>query len=307
MHDLKKLVTARQTEVPGRFCVGLDPDEIKTPKHIKGPNAGIRAAVHMVGIVDATAECAAAFKPQRAYWEALPDGEAALRMLIAYIHTKYPHIPVLLDCKRGDIDRTQAMYGYAHLVLDDADGMNFNPYMGRDCLVQLIKADRSGVASLIGLGRTSNPAAWEIQDAVLVNGQRVWEYVLSCTWEWAKKEGVTDRVGFVMGAAHEAKLLEQYKGTIAEQDPGNEPIYNLHLFGARRIVGDKAILLVPGIGKQGGYTVATILAAWCGPGTLLINQSSGMSQASLGDDCNEAAATAAEKQCEANAAAIALV
>src|SRR3989338_5672948 len=157
MLSLNALARERQIEKPGRFCVGLDPDKMKTPKCIKGPSAGIRAAIHMMRIVDATAEEAAAFKPQRAHWEALQDGETGLRMLIAYIHTVYPYIQVFLDCKRGDIDRTQAMYGHAHLVLDEADGMNFNPYMGRDCLDQLINADP--VACLITLGRTSNPGA----------------------------------------------------------------------------------------------------------------------------------------------------
>lgn len=304
MYNLQELVRARQLELPGRFCVGLDPDKGKIPECIEGPTNGIRAAIHMMGIVDATQMYAATFKPQRAHWEALDDGIAGLRTVTAYIHTKYPNIPVLLDCKRGDIDRTQLMYGYAHFVQDEVDGMNFNPYMGRDCLDQLIKADPSGVASLITLGRTSNPAAWQIQDAMLSNGQRVWEYALACAFAWAEDAHVTNRFGVVMGAAHDASLLGHTKGTIAEQDPGKEAIFSQHLARAREIVGDKVLYLIPGIGKQGGFTEATLLAAWRGPGTVVINQSSGMSQASLEKNWAEAAEDAAMMQCNANAAAI---
>lgn len=304
METFQQRVYKRQLTVPGSFCVGLDPDSLKIPKMIKGPTNGIRAAVHMMGIVDATHEFAAFFKPQRAHWEALDNGIDALRMVIAYIHTVYSHIPVFIDCKRGDIDRTQLMYGTAHLVQDEADGMNFNPYMGSDCLAQLAKADSRGVAGLFTLGRTSNPAAWQIQDAMLSNGQRVWEYNLICACKWAEEAGVLDRFGVVMGAAHKAELLEQYYGTVAEQAPGDDPIFSQHLVRAREIVGDNVMFLVPGIGKQGGFTEATLRAAWCGPGTVSINQSSGMSEASLGSDWQEAAENAARAQCEKNAAVI---
>ena len=305
MGTFQQCVYERQLAVPGSFCVGLDPDPLKIPKMFKGPTSGIRAAVHMMGIVDATHESAAVFKPQRAHWEALDDGIAALRTVIAYIHTMYPGIPVIIDCKRGDIDRTQLMYGIAHLVQDEADGMNFNPYMGSDCLAQLVRADGSGFAGLFTLGRTSNPAAWQIQDAMLSNGQRVWEYNLTCALGWAKEAGVLDRFGVVMGAAHKAELLQQYYGTVAEQVPGDDPIFCQHLLRAREIVGDEVMFLVPGIGKQGGFTEATLRAAHRGPGTVIINQSSGMSEASLGSDWQEAAEKAARDQCEKNAAVIA--
>lgn len=307
MSSMNELVKLRQTANPGAFCVGLDPDPEKTPAMIKGPSNGIRAAVHMMGIATATQKYAAAFKPQRAHWEAHDDGVAGLRMLIAFIHTAFPNIPVFLDCKRGDIDRTQLMYGRAHLVQDEADGMNFSPYMGSDCLKQLAAADPTGNAGLIVLGRTSNSPAWQIQDAMLANGQRVWEYTLECAFGWAKDAGVLKNFGVVMGAAHEASKLAEWAGTIAEQDPGDDPIFSKHLVRAREIVGDDVLFLVPGIGKQGGFTEATLRAAWRGPGTVIINQSSGMSQASLGDDWLDAAEAAAMKQCDENAAVIAAI
>lgn len=307
MNSMNVMIRERQMAFSGRFCVGLDPDRMKTPESIRGPNDGVRAAIQMMGIVDATHEYAAAFKPQRACWEALDGGIEGLRTVISNIHTLYPDIPVLLDVKRGDIDRTQAMYGLAHLVHDEADGVTLNPYMGRDCLEQLVQADPKGTAGFITLGRTSNPAAWQIQDAMLKDGRRVWEYALDCALEWALKANVVDRFGVVMGAAHAASQLQEWQGTIAEVGPGEDPIYSAHLYEARKIVCNRVLFLVPGIGKQGGFTEATLRAAWRGPGTLIINQSSGIAQASMGGGWQEAARVAARKQCDENASIIASI
>src|SRR5260363_252400 len=52
---------------------------------------------------------ACAFKPQIAYFSAY-RAEAQLEKLIAYIHTQYPGVPVILDAKRGDIGSTAALY-----------------------------------------------------------------------------------------------------------------------------------------------------------------------------------------------------
>ncbi|MFA6502693.1 MAG: orotidine-5'-phosphate decarboxylase [Candidatus Paceibacterota bacterium] len=307
MPTLKELVATRQSEKPGRFCIGLDPDKQKIPVCIHGASAGIRSAVHMMAIVDATHDSAAAFKPQRAHWERLPDGEVALRILIAYIHTRYPGIPVILDCKRGDIGRTQTMYGHTHFMLDDADAVNFNPYMGSDCLTSLVEASavKGTTSSFITLGRTSNPPAWQTQDARLANGLRVWEYFLTCAFDWAKNAGVVDRFGVVMGAAHDTSQLDQYNGTIAETEYGDAQVFNHHLYRAREIVGDDAMFLVPGIGAQKGHTEATLRAAYYGPGTVLLSSSSAITGASMRADYREAAAAAAEKQCQINAAIIA--
>ncbi len=121
-------------------CIGLDPNREKIPASIEDcskweyPEAK-RIFLWMKEIVKATADYACMFKPQRAYYEAIPGGTEALQDLVRYIHIAYQgEIPVFLDCKRGDIDRTQRQYSIAHFELDGVDGMNFSPYMGRDCM-----------------------------------------------------------------------------------------------------------------------------------------------------------------------------
>ena len=100
------------------------------------------------------------FKPQSAHWESLLDGAgvAVLRKLVAHIHARWPGMPVFLDCKRGDIARTQQQYRVAHLDILGADGMNFSPYMGKDCMAALVDKKNLGRA-LVGLCYTSDPDA----------------------------------------------------------------------------------------------------------------------------------------------------
>lgn len=227
-------------------------------------------------IVDAVAPYVCMFKPNRAHWNAIPGGIEALRILIAYIHFKYPDIPVFEDCKVGDIDRTQVDYRRAVFELDGADGMNYNGYMGIDTLKSLIDPNYPGRA-LVGLGRTSNPKAWEVQDRLLVDGRRVWEAAVQDILNWSTSLDMVDNAGVVMGAAY------LY---------GGQP-YFAHLKQAREIVGDKLWFLIPGIGKQGGVIEETVRHSFMGPGSITINSSSGITEASAGEDFAEAAASEA--------------
>jgi len=79
------------------LCVGLDPHQSQLPE----PTA-LAAKSFCIKIIEETHEFAAAFKPNIAFFEALgAEGFLALQEVIAAIPKD---IPVILDCKRGDID-----------------------------------------------------------------------------------------------------------------------------------------------------------------------------------------------------------
>ncbi len=282
----REMLTVRQKEINSVVCVGLDPLLEKIPDNVQGHHQYLHPDASMVftwmrKIVDATAPFASMFKPQHAHWEAIPDGTKALRDLITYIHRHHPSIPVFMDCKRGDIARTQERYGHAHLGLEGADGMNYNGWMGKDVPEALIDPNRPGRA-LVGLGRTSNPAAWEIQDILLPDGRRLWEFMVERFLVWSQDLGVIEDAGVVMGAAH--KNLH---------DP--DEIYSWHLYQAREIVGQKMWFLIPGIGTQGGFIEETVKSSFVGAGSVAINSSSGIIFASSGEDFAKAAAEKAEE------------
>ena len=281
--NFRELLAQRQKEKDTLVCVGLDPLAEKLPDIVRAASTSTWAAVllWMREVVDATADFASMFKPQHAHWEAIDGGPHALQALIAHIHLKHPEVPVFLDCKRGDIDRTQKQYGHAHFTLEGVDGMNYNGYMGRDTLKALVDANRPGVA-LVGLGRTSNPDAWEVQDQVLADGRHFWEFMVERLHAWSREFGVNEDAGVVMGAAH--------------KDPSDpEKVYSWHLTRGREIYGNDMWDLIPGIGTQKGFVEETVRGAFRGPGTIAINSSSGIIFASCGPDFPEAAAREAEK------------
>ncbi|MCX6719861.1 MAG: orotidine-5'-phosphate decarboxylase [Candidatus Staskawiczbacteria bacterium] len=281
MLGFRAKLAKRQSEVKTLVCVGLDPLEEKIPACIPGVSTSKRTEFWMEDIVKATAPFASMYKPQSAHWEAIPGGFYALAKTIRYIHSYWPDIPVFLDCKRGDIARTQQQYRRAHFDIQGADGMNFSPYMGKDCMSALVDKDAPGRA-LVGLCYTSNPDARQVQDAVMVDGMSSWERYAEWILQWAEELGVVEDAGLVMAAAYEKP-----------KKSGN--VYSDHLTRCRRIVGDKLWFLIPGVGAQGGFIAETVRTAYAGPGSIAINSSSEIDFASSGKDFAEAAAQKAEE------------
>jgi len=272
---------ARQKEVDSLVCVGLDPLLDKIPECIPNLPDHERVYVHMRDIIDATAPFACMFKPQSAYYEAIPHGRETLQKLVNYIHAVHPGIPVFLDCKRGDIGRTQERYSMAHLELDSVDGMNFSPYMGKDCMEFLARQDKPG-AAIVGLCYTSNPAARQIQDVELSDGRYLWEFIAETTLEWANELGIIENAGLVMAAAYEDP-----------NKPGN--VISEHLSRCRRIVGNKMWFLIPGVGTQGGLIGETVENGHKKLGDMAISSSSGITFKSAGEDYAEASGIETDK------------
>lgn len=113
------------------------------PRHYR-PNAGSCLRLH---------------KPNIAFYEAFGTiGMEALRQTLALIP---PHIPVLLDAKRGDIGSTAEAYACA--CFDDlgVDGVTLSPYLGKDSIEPFACYADKG---LFVLCHTSNPGAGEFQE-----------------------------------------------------------------------------------------------------------------------------------------------
>jgi len=113
------------------LCVGLDPDPARFP-------AGMTPAAESffdfcAAIVDATADVAAAFKPQIAYFAA-HGAERQLQRLIAHVRQAAPGVPVILDAKRGDIGATARQYAREAFERYGADAVTLSPFMGFDSI-----------------------------------------------------------------------------------------------------------------------------------------------------------------------------
>ena len=248
----------------GKFvCVGLDLVIDRMPGRFRRLDPGDALRKYGRAIVDATADKAAAFKPNIAYFEQYGgQGLEALQDLIGDIHTTYPTIPVIVDAKRGDIASSNDGY-VAHIFgVLNADGTTLHPYLGEEALRPFLDLHGKG---LFILCRTSNPGAGELQD-LMTNGEPLYAALArSVTTRWSSQS----ELGLVVGATY-PKELE-----------------------AVRTVARHATFLIPGIGTQGGDLEASLNSGLNDRGTgVLINSSRGIIYASNGDDFQDAAKAA---------------
>lgn len=245
------------------LCVGLDPDLEKLPTAMRAGASPLFAFNRE--IIDATAPWVCAFKPQIAYYAALA-AEAQLQQTMDYIKQHYPHIPVILDAKRGDIGATAKMYAREVFDRYQADGVTVNPYLGFDALQPFLDYTDKGIFILC---RTSNPGSGDLQQ--LTSGDRTLAQHIAATANARNDHG---NVGLVVAATWAQEVA-----------------------AIRELAGDLP-LLVPGIGTQGG-DLRGVLAGGLNPsGTgLLVNAARSILYAGEGNDFATAAARAAETLC----------
>jgi orotidine-5'-phosphate decarboxylase len=150
---------AQAQQIPNSLvCVGLDPDPAKLPQDLAGAAAPVFEFNRR--IVDATADIAAAYKPQIAFYSAL-GAEEQLAASIRHIRERAPAALVILDGKRSDIGNTAEAYAREAFERYGADAVTVNPYMGEDSVRPfLARPDRGAIL----LCRTSNPGAKDFQD-----------------------------------------------------------------------------------------------------------------------------------------------
>ena len=247
------------------LCVGFDPDPQRLPASLQGKPEGIFEFCRE--IADATADVVCAFKPQFAYF-ASQRAEAQLEKLIRHLKDQYPHIPVILDSKRGDIGSTADHYALEAFERYGADAVTVNPYMGFDTIEPYLKHQGKGV---IVLCRTSNPGGSDLQFLnISPQGEPLYLHLAKLA---ATQWNGSGQIGLVVGATFPEEISK-----------------------VRAVVGDMP-LLIPGIGAQGGDIEATVKAGSVPgkPGTgMIINSSRAILYASSGNDFAQAARKVAQ-------------
>ncbi len=238
------------------LCVGLDPNWSKIPAHLKEQPEPIFNFCKQ--IIDATHDLVCAYKPQIAYFSGL-EAEGQLQKVMDYTRETYPHIPIILDSKRGDIGSTAAMYAKEAFTRYQADAVTVNPYMGQDSAQPFLDYADKGTVLLC---RTSNAGAADIQD-LEVQGAPLYEHVASMI---ANDWNTHNNCCIVVGATWPEQMAK-----------------------LRSITGDMPFL-VPGVGAQGGDVKALVEAGKTSDGKgLIVNSSRAVLYASDGLDFAQAA------------------
>jgi orotidine-5'-phosphate decarboxylase len=246
------------------LCVGLDPEPNKFPAGMKGDASKIYD--FCAQIVDATADLAISFKPQIAYFAA-HRAEDQLEKLMAHMRRNAPHVPVILDAKRGDIGATAEQYAIEAFERYGADAVTLSPFMGFDSVQPYLKHHGKGAFLLC---RTSNPGGDDLQNQRLasVDGQPLlYEHIAKLAQgPW----NLNGQLGLVVGATYPAEIERV------------------------RSLAPTLPLLIPGVGAQGGDAVATIKAGYrqshgATTGAVIVSSSRAILYASSGDDFAQAA------------------
>ena len=228
--------------------LGLDPDPAALwPRALEGADDGgsvaerTAAAVtrHCLAALDAAGPACVAAKLQLACFERL--GAAGWRALDDVRRAVQAHgLLAIADGKRGDIPVTAAAYGqalvgctvgpYGEVGGLAADAFTANPLLGRDSLEPLVAASAAAGAGCFVLVSTSNPGASDLQDLEADGAplhERIAEVVDAIGSDHVGDCGLS-LVGAVAGATRPERLARL------------------------RALMPRAILLLPGVGAQGG-------------------------------------------------------
>jgi orotidine-5'-phosphate decarboxylase len=198
------------------LCIGLDPDPDQMP--IADLFEFNRA------IIEATSDLVCAYKPNLGFYECL--GHAGYTALERTLECIPPHIPIIGDAKRGDVQPTSRFYAKALFESWGFDAVTVNPYGGQDTIEPFLDYPEKGV---IVWCRSSNPGAKEFQDVPIIPPGSdttclLYEWVAMRAAAWNK----AGNVGVVAGATYPQELRR-----------------------VREICPDM-VILVPGIGPQEG-------------------------------------------------------
>ena len=250
MKSFFDFLETRVREANSLLCVGLD-SRADSPSALRD---------ECFRIIDATYVCAAAFKPNSAFFEVHgPEGMRALQEVIAHVPQG---IPVVLDAKRGDIGDTSAAYAKAAFDVYGAHCITVNPYLGSDSVEPFIARAECGAFVLC---KTSNKSADEFQKLRIENGEgrnqesqvtshepRLFEQVALKAQTWNRQ----NNVGLVVGATDPQSMAQV------------------------RAAAPDLWFLVPGIGAQGGDLESSLNAGLRADGMgMLINASRSIARA----------------------------
>ena len=214
-----------------RLCVGLDP---------RPGDGGVNAARDFLKqVIEETAELAAAFKPNMAYFEAM--GIEGIRLLEELLSSMPDEVPVILDAKRSDIGETQKYYAQGYFAGWNVDAVTLNPFLGYDSIEPFLDWKGKGIYLL---AVTSNAGTSDFQQQRLADGRSVFELV-PMLGERAIAEGRETDVGYVVGLTNAADVLAKIPD---------------------------APLLVPGLGAQGGSLSALAEASRSAPDVINVSR-----------------------------------
>lgn len=207
-------------------------------------------------IVKETAPYAAAYKPNIAFYEGtdLIGAGQELYYTIQAIRDHAPHALIILDVKRGDTAFTNGLYAETYFDDYGVDAITAHGYMGEESLKPFLSNRSTGCFVVC---RTSNPGAPEMQN-LLVDAPTTDLVVPGYEKQWP----------LYLWLAYRAQHWGPYGCGLVAGATYPDDIARI------RLVAPQAMLLIPGVGPQGGVLADSVRAA--GRARFLISVSRGI-------------------------------
>lgn len=250
-----------------QVCLGLDPVPGTPPWGAAADPAGGDAAERAASaaasvsleLIEQAGPACVAIKPQLARFEALgAPGWAALERVTAA--AQGAGLLVIADGKRGDVPVSAAAYAdglfgstktpWGEVRGLGADAATVNPLMGADSIDPFVDAAAGAGAGIFALVRTSNPGAADFLD-LDAGGAPLHERIAALI------SGMADRLAGSDGLSGAGAVVG-----------ATEPRF----LGRLRELMPRSILLLPGVGAQGGE-VEALGPAWTRPAAALVTAS----------------------------------
>jgi len=245
--DRDRVASGAEMHTDSLLCIGLDPDLSRFPTSLRDCDSVAGAIIAFNGeVIAATSDLVCAYKPNLGFY--LAHGRAGIEALEETRRLVPSHIPVILDAKVGDMGNTADAYATAYFDTWGFDAVTVNPYLGEDSLAPFMRRDDKGV---IVVCKTSNPGSGDLQNCSLEGGgvkQPMYLTVADRVATWADRWPAT--LGLVVGATYPAELAE-----VRSRCPD-------------------LLILLPGIGAQGGDLEASLRAGLDAAGAGLLVSSS---------------------------------
>lgn len=239
--------------------VGLDPALPQLPSYLRDEAARRHGATARGAawalvefnrlLIEAVAPHVALVKPQSAFYEIYGEhGVAAFWETVRM--ARQAGLLVIADVKRGDIGSTaeayaQAFFGSANPLAmweepeNWVDCVTVNPYIGSDGIMPFVTRARARGGGMFVLVKTSNPSSGEIQDQPLFSGELVSTQVAR----------MVDQIGITEVGESGYSLVGAVVGATYPED-----------MERLRAEMERAIILVPGYGAQGGRAADVVSA-----------------------------------------------
>ncbi len=205
-------VEKRKKEVENVLVIGLDTNVERLPRKFPKDAKGVYE--YNKYLIESTRDIACAYKINSAFYEMLgPEGMQTMYKTRELIGDD---IPTIYDAKRGDISSTAEAYAKAAFEFYGFDSITLSPYMGSDVAGPFLKYEDK---YLFFVCLSTNPSAADFE----YHGNpslylQVAVFAASCH----------EKCGLVIGATVADSLNEVHE------------------------VSPKSLILVPGIGTQGG-------------------------------------------------------